>query len=383
MISFIAFFGLAAWLFLAFAHWGFWRADQRLPATPEPLREWPDVVAIIPARNEADSIAAMTAALLAQDYQGSLRIVVVDDASTDGTADLARAALAADARHKLDVIAAPALVPGWTGKLWALNAGLRHVEGLPHDFIWFTDADIVHPPETLTRLMSKAINDRRDLVSLMVRLRCVSFWEHRLVPAFIYFFQMLYPFAAANSDRVRTAAAAGGCVLIERRVLHNAGGLAVISDRVIDDCALASLIKRNGGRIWLGLADASHSLRAADTLAPLWSMVRRTAFTQLYYSRALLLGTLLGLGLIFVAPPLVVLTAPWHQHILATLAGFAAWGLMARTYAPTLRDYGRSPWEGLLLPVSAALYAAMTIDSAVAHWQRRGGQWKGRHYGPS
>ncbi len=383
MIGFVAFFGLAAWLYLYFAHSGFWRADQRLPAKPEPVRDWPTVVAIVPARNEADSIGAMTTALLAQDYRGALRIIVVDDASTDGTADLARAYITGSSPNKLDVITGQPLVPGWTGKLWALNSGLRHAEAMPHDYIWFTDADIVHPPETLTRLVSKAVNDKRDLVSLMVRLRCVSFWEHRLVPAFIFFFQMLYPFAAANDDRARTAAAAGGCVLLARGALRNAGGLAVISDRVIDDCALASIIKRSGGRIWLGLAGASYSLRAADTLGPLWSMVRRTAFTQLYYSRALLLGTLMGLGLVFAGPTLVVLSSPWHQHILATLAGLAAWALMAKAYAPTLRDYGRSPWEGWLLPFSAALYAAMTVDSAVAHWQRRGGQWKGRHYGPS
>lgn len=215
----------------------------------------------------------MTATLLAQDYQGVLHIVVVDDASTDDTAALARAAVTPGICHSLEVIAAPALVPGWTGKLWALNSGLRHFEAMTHDYIWFTDADIVHPPETLTRLVSKALNNKRDLVSLMVRLRCVSFWEHRLVPAFIFFFQMLYPFAAANDDRARTAAAAGGCVLLSRVALRNAGGLAVISGRVIDDCALASIIKRSGGRIWLGLADASHSLRRETTpwrLCGLW-----------------------------------------------------------------------------------------------------------------
>ncbi len=386
MLVLLALFSLAAWNYLLFYHRGFWRADQRLPKTWNELTTWPAVAAIVPARNEAETIGAVTAALLAQNYQGAFRIVVVDDASTDGTAEIARGH--ASPAHRLEVISAPPLQAGWTGKLAALNAGVQHVESVAPEFLWFTDADIVHPPETLTRLVSKAVVARRDLVSLMVRLRCESFWEHRLVPAFIFFFQMLYPFAAANDDRSKTAAAAGGCVLLRSQALVKAGGLEAISSRVIDDCALAGLVKRSGGKLWLGLADTneagvSRSLRRADTLEPLWAMVRRTAFTQLNYSIITLFLTLLGLGLVFIAPPLLVLTLPSHGQVFPALAGFLAWMAMALAYGPTLKDYGRSPWEGLLLPLAAALYGAMTFDSAVAHVQRRGGHWKGRHYGPS
>jgi len=385
MIGFIAFFGLAAWAYLLLLHRRFWRADQRLSQHAAPLTAWPSVVAVVPARNEAETIGAVTAALLAQDYAGAFRVIVVDDASTDGTAHIARAQ--AGARHGLDVIAAPPLAPGWTGKLAALDTGVRQV-GESADYLWFTDADIVHPPHTLARLVSKAVQGRRDLVSLMVRLRCETFWERRLIPAFIFFFQMLYPFPAANDDRSKTAAAAGGCVLLRREVLARAGGLAAIRGRIIDDCALAGLIKAAGGGIWVGLADAvplttSTSLRRADGLAPLWAMVRRTAYTQLNYSPVILLLTLAGLGLVFLGAPGVVLSLPWHGHVLASVAGLLTWGAMAAAYAPTLRDYGRSPWEGLLLPLIALLYAAMTFDSAVAHRRQRGGQWKGRNYRPS
>ena len=385
MLVLLAFFSLVAWNYLLFFHRGFWRADQRLPLSWKKLDTWPAVVAIIPARNEAETIGAVTAALLAQNYAGAFRVVVVDDASTDGTGDIARGTAGA---HRLDVIEAPPLPAGWTGKLAALNAGLGYVADEAPEFLWFTDADIVHPPETLTRLVSKAVSGKRDLVSLMVRLRCESLWEQRLIPAFIFFFQMLYPFAAANDDRSKIAAAAGGCVLLRRAALIKAGGLDVISDRIIDDCALAGIVKKSGGKLWLGLTDAgraevSRSLRRCDTLDPLWGMVRRTAFTQLNHSFVTLFGTLLGLTLVFGAPPLLFLTLPFHGQIFPALAGFLAWTGMALAYGPTLKDYGRSPWEGLLLPIVAALYGAMTLSSAVAHVQRRGGGWKGRHYGPS
>ncbi len=297
------------------------------------------------------------------------------------TSDLARAA--AGSSHRLNVITAPPLTTGWTGKLWALNAGVTDAQKNAPEFFWLTDADIVHPPETLNRLVAKSATDGRDLVSLMVRLRCESFWERRLIPAFIFFFQMLYPFPAANDDRSKIAAAAGGCVLVRRTALEKAGGLEAFKGNIIDDCALAAAVKGAGGKLWVGLADASHSLRRCDTLEPLWGMVRRTAFTQLNHSIVMLFLTLLGLFLLFLAPPLAVLTTPWHGDGFAAFAGFLAWGGMAYAYAPTLRDYGRSPWEGLLLPLATLLYAGMTFDSGVAHWRQRGGHWKGRNYSPS
>ncbi|MBY0511472.1 MAG: glycosyltransferase [Rhodospirillaceae bacterium] len=382
MIALAAFFGFAAWVYLIFFHRDFWRADQRLPRGFTLPSTWPSVVAVVPARNEAETIGAVVAALVNQNYAGAFRVVVVDDASADGTANLARTAASTSTR--LDVIAAPPLVSGWTGKLWALNTGLTHAtQNDGPEFFWLTDADIVHPPETLSRLVAKAATDGRDLVSLMVRLRCESFWERRLIPAFIFFFQMLYPFPAANDDRAKTAAAAGGCVLVRRTALEKGGGLDAFKGNIIDDCALAAAVKGAGGKLWVGLADASHSLRRCETLEPLWDMVRRTAFTQLNHSFVMLFLTLLGLFLAFLAPPLAVLTAPWHGDGFAALAGLWTWGGMAYAYAPTLRDYGRSPWEGLLLPLAALLYAGMTFDSGVAHWRQRGGHWKGRNYNPS
>lgn len=339
------------------------------------------MTAIVPARDEAETIAAVTAALAAQTYPGSFRIIVVDDASTDGTADIARAA---QGPHPVEVITAPPFALDWTGKLAALDTGVMHA-GHASELLWFTDADVVHPPETLNRLVAKMTGDSRDLVSLMVRLRCKSFWEQRLIPAFIFFFQMLYPFAAANDDHRSMAAAAGGCVLLRRAALERIGGLAAIRGRIIDDCSLAAAIKRAGGRLWLGLADTSgsRSLRSAETLAPLWSMVRRTAYAQLFHSPFLLLGTLGGLGLVFLGPPYVILSFPWHLQIYSTIAGFLAWAGMALAYVPTLHDYGQKPLQTLFLPMIAALYAVMTFDSAVAHYKRRGGHWKGRNYGPS
>jgi hopene-associated glycosyltransferase HpnB len=379
MLALIAVISLAAWIYLFFAHHGFWHADQRLPGDVRPMSAWPSVVAIVPARNEAGSIEACIRSLTAQHYEGSFRIILVDDGSTDGTADLARSATASD---RLCVIAAPPLAEGWTGKLWAMQAGLTRAasDGLSPIYFWFTDADIVHPPETLSRLVGHSVHRHRDLVSLMVKLHCRQPWERLLIPAFVYFFQMLYPFRAANDDSSRIAAAAGGCILVKRETLLAAGGLAPIRGEIIDDCALARSVKRGGGRLWLGLSDGSKSLREAMGLAPLWAMVRRTAFTQLKYSVPLLVGTLLGLALIFLVPGLLIATWPWHGDSGAALIGVLATLLMTLTYIPTVRDYGLSPWRAVLLPAAAALYVAMTLASAAAHWRRQGGTWKGRTY---
>ncbi len=369
--------GLAfvAWLYLVLVHHGFWRADQRLPAAPPAPAQWPAVTAIVPARNEAPTIGSCVSALLSQSYPGMLRVIVVDDASTDGTGEIARSA----ADDRLTVLKAPPLGPGWTGKLNALNAG---VTAAGDTLLWFTDADIVHAPDVLQRLVAQMETRDRDLVSLMVRLNCVSFWEKFLVPAFVYFFQMLYPFRAVNDDRSAIAGAAGGCVLLRRVALERAGGLAAIRGAVIDDCALAQAIKRSGGRLWLGLADTSRSLRDAATLGPLWRMVARTAFTQLRHSWLLLAGAVAGLTLLFFVPVLAALSLA-HGAMPVMLFGLGAWALMAISYAPTLRTYGVPIAAGIALPVAAGLYTAMTVASAVAHLQGRGAAWKGRHYDPS
>jgi hopene-associated glycosyltransferase HpnB len=275
------------------------------------------------------------------------------------------------------------LPEGWTGKLWALSQGVARgltLEPRP-EFFLFTDADIGQGPRQLRRLVAQAEASGSDLVSLMAHLRCASFWERLLIPAFVYFFQKLYPFAWANDPRRRTAAAAGGCVLICESALARIGGIAAIRGKLIDDCSLARAVKAAGGRTWLGLADDTVSLRGYRTLGPIWGMVARSAYTQLFHSPFLLVGTVIGMALLYLAPPLLALTWPLHGDAAAGLAAALAWLFMAASYGPMLRYYGRSPVEGLLLPVAGFLYTAMTIDSARLYYGRGGNRWKGRDYG--
>lgn len=381
----LACLSIMAWIYLLFGRAGFWRADQKLgPALR--LESWPSVTAIIPARNEEATIGQTIKSLLAQDYDGRLDIVVVDDSSEDRTQAVALAAAQdAGGDDRLRILSAPALQPGWTGKLWALQHGVE-VVGEHAQFLWLTDADIIHDRDVLARLVSKTNGPSRcDLVSLMVRLRVDSFWERWLVPAFIFFFQMLYPFRAVNDPQSKVAGAAGGCILIARTMLQKAGGIVAMKEALIDDCTLADQVQKTGGRLWLGLADSSYSVRGADSLWPLWQMVKRTAFTQLRYSPVLLFGTILGLGLVFLAPPVLLViglviglkTGAWQVFSMALVAYMA----MCVAYEPTLRHYRRPKVECFALPVIATLYMAMTFHSAVDHWRGRGSRWKGRSYG--
>lgn len=365
-----------AWLYLLFLHGRFWRCDQRLERGQS--ASLPSVVAVVPARNEADVVERCVAALAAQDYRGPFRILLVDDHSEDGTAEAARRG------GPVTVIAAPPLEPGWVGKLWALESGQRALlaEGPAPDYWWLTDADIGHAPDTLSRLVAKAEGEKRALVSLMVKLWCASAWERLLIPAFVFFFQKLYPFPRVNDDRNRTAAAAGGCVLVRADTLAAAGGLAAMREAIIDDCTLGALVKRQARRegrgIWLGLTAESRSLRPYRGLGEIWRMVARSAYTQLRHNPLLLLGTLLGMLLLYVVPPLLALSWPWHGQAVAGGLALAAWLLMALSEGPTLRLYGLSPLRGLLLPLAGFLYSLMTFDSARRHWQGRGATWKGR-----
>ena len=389
LVTTAALLSLAVWLYLLLLRGGFWRADRRLDkalgAAEKGSAGWPAVVALVPARDEAAVIATAVDSLLSQDYPASFKVVVVDDNSRDGTADVARAAAARlNMQDRLMLVTARPPAPGWAGKTWALNEGHSELRrrSLDAKYIWLSDADIAHGPATLRRLVAKAERERLDLVSLMAELSCEGGWARLLIPPFVFFFQKLYPFSWV-SDRSRpTAAAAGGCVLLRAETLLAAGGFAALKEALIDDCALAARIKpvarANGRGIWLGLADDSRSLRPYRELKSIWDMVARSAYTQLRSSPLLLAGTLLGMIVAYLVPPLAVLAWPWHGSALAAAAGGLAWAAMAAAFLPTLRLYRQPPWLAAALPVSALLYCLMTADSARRHWRGRGGAWKGR-----
>ncbi|MBV8592988.1 MAG: glycosyltransferase [Caulobacteraceae bacterium] len=370
----LAVLSLCAWIYLLAFRGGFWRArerDDRLPDYPGPAR-WPSVVAVVPARDEADVIERSIGSLLAQDYPGPLRIVLVDDDSGDGTGAAARA-LAGGSR--LTVIAGRQLAPGWTGKLWAVAQGVEAAGAAddPPDYLLLTDADIEHAPDNLRRLVTHAEAKGLALDSLMVRLAVTTWAERLMIPAFVFFFAMLYPFAWANDPRRPLAAAAGGCMLARREALERAGGMAAIRGRIIDDCALAERMKGEGP-IWLGLTNRAWSLRPYGGLAAIGAMIARSAYAQLGYSPWILAGALVAMAAIYLAPPMIFAFAGGPA---AMVAG-AAWLLMAAAFQPMLRVYRRSPLWGLALPLIAALYLAFTVRSALEVWRGRGGQWKGR-----
>jgi hopene-associated glycosyltransferase HpnB len=376
---------LATWLYLIAARGGFWRAAERddngAPlAAPPPTSRWPAVTAVVPARDEAETVGETIAALLRQDYRGPFNVILVDDQSRDGTARLAReAAMALGAGDRLNVVAGRPLSPGWTGKLWAQSQGVEFAGKAPNppDYLLLTDADIVFAPGALASLVARAETDGLVLNSLMVKLRCKSFAERMFVPAFVFFFQMLYPFAWVNDPRRATAAAAGGCMLVRREALAAAGGLASIRGALIDDCALAQLLKPRGP-IALALTDSAHSVRAYPALGDIRRMVARTAYAQLGYSPLLLAGAVLGLALTYLAPVALSLFADGF----AQFAGIFAWALMAFAFRPILRFYRMSGLRSWLwaaaLPAIAAMYMAFTLDSAYQHARGRGGMWKGR-----
>jgi hopene-associated glycosyltransferase HpnB len=380
-----------AWAYLLAAHGGYWRTGQRLPPgahdqSRDPAR-WPSVVAVVPARDEAAILPATLPGLLAQDYPGEFSVVLVDDASTDGTAATA-AVLAAGAGRGLRVTAAGEPPPGWAGKVHAMAQGLR-VAG-ECDYVLFTDADIGYTPDTLTALVRGAVADNRGLVSQMALLRAESRWERVVVPAFVYFFAQLYPFRQVNRPSARTAAAAGGCMLVRRDALAAAGGLDPICGARIDDVALGRLLKRPppAARIWLGFSTGVRSLRPYPRLATLWDMIARSAYIQLRYSPVLLAATLAGLLWLYALPPVAAVAglasaaagagavAAWAG--VAGLAGLAGWAAMAASFLPVLRLYHLGWWRAPLLPLVALLYAVMTADSARRHYAGRGGEWKGR-----
>ena len=333
------------------------------------------IAVIIPARNEANVIGTSVASLLRQSCVDALHILVVDDNSTDGTAEAVRQAAAQSSQgERVSVISGSGLPAGWSGKLWAVQQGIQQALTLCPEFLLLTDADIEHSPDNVAALVQIAEVGDYDLASFMVKLHCRSLAEKLLIPAFVFFFFMLYPPKWIRNPRRKTAGAAGGCMLIRPAALERAGGIAAIRREIIDDCALARAVKRSGGRVWLGLTAETRSLRAYNTFAEIERMIARTAFNQLKHSVWLLLGTVLGMLLVFVLP--LVLLA--NRSAFLVMIGAAAYLLMSAAYLPMVRFYQLSPLWALTLPFSAVFYLVATIHSAVMYWSGRGGEWKGR-----
>ena len=376
--TFLAAIPLAIWIYLFLARGNFWqlREDALKPKT---LGNWPRVVAVVPARNEAATVSQTLLSLLKQDYPGGFSIIIVDDHSEDGTAALAqKVANESGASQRVKIHSATPLAPGWTGKLWALNEGIELAASQLPEFLWFTDADIEHAPDTLRRLVSRAETESLDLASLMVLLQAKTIPEHLLIPPFLYFFLMLYPPRWIADPNASTAGAAGGCILLRRNVLAPIGGIASIRGEVIDDCALARAVKRNSGRIWMGLTRTSASLRSYGTFAEIRDLIARAAFTQLHYSFALLIATLAGLFATYLLAWTLFFAYPGEAWVLVD----TAIALMTATFLVTVRFYNLSAAWALTLPVAAVFYGYATCVSAARYWLGRGGQWKGRAQAP-
>ncbi len=382
-LRFAAWLAAFSWIGLLGARGRFWdaRADRLAPESK--ASNAPSVHAIVPARNEGDVIARTLYALLNQRYSGAFSLSVVDDRSDDDTATAARATIVRERATERAVVRRARPRPdGWTGKVWAMSEGVdaARAAGASPDYWWFTDADVEHADDVLARLVAQAVTDKRDLVSLMVELHCTTPWEKLLVPAFVFFFRMLYPFAWVNDNARSTAGAAGGCVLLAAEHLERIGGIACIRGALIDDCSLASAVKRNGGTLWLGLTSRSRSVRPYRGLAPLWSMVARTAYTQLGYSPVVLGGTTAGMLFLFAVPVSVLAIGVAQRRSRLAVPGAIASAVMALAYVPTLRLYRLPRWRALTLPLAGLLYTAMTVDSALRHARGTGGTWKGRHF---
>ncbi|MFD8911589.1 glycosyltransferase [Streptomyces sp. NPDC059575] len=370
---------LVVWCWLLLGQGFFWRTDVRLPPRREP-DVWPSVCVVVPARDEAEVLPASLPSLLAQDYPGRAEVFLVDDGSIDGTGELARELSRLRGGLPLTVTSPGEPPPGWTGKLWAVRHGIALARAREPEYLLLTDADIAHAPDSLRTLVAAAGTGGFDLVSQMARLRVASPWERLVVPAFVYFFAQLYPFRWIARRGGRTAAAAGGCVLLRADAAERARIPDAIRQAVIDDVALARAVRGSGGRIWLGLADRVDSVRPYPRLGDLWRMVSRSAYAQLRHNPLLLLGTVAGLALVYLVPPGTVVAGAVLGETAATAVGAAAWTVMAATYVPMLRYYRQPLWLAPLLPFTAFLYLLMTVDSAVLHYRGRGAAWKGRTY---
>lgn len=373
----IASIALAIWAYLVAGRGGFWRTPSYDDLAPAPgFMNWPTIAVVVPARDEAAGVADCVTSILGQPYPGNLSLVLVDDQSQDGTPQIAAdSAAKIGASDRLTVLSGQPLPPGWTGKLWAVKQGLTLVEsrGEPPDYVLLTDADIVYSGDVLMRLVARAQKEKLAMTSIMAKLRCESFAEKYLIPAFIFFFEMLYPFSWVRRRDRATAAAAGGCILARWDALQKIGNIDSIRGSLIDDCALGARLKTQGP-VWLGVSQNVKSIRASDTVADVGQMISRSAYAQLHYSFALLVGVVIIMTIVFLAPVLVAL----FGHGLAWVLAAAAWLAMALAFQPTLRYYGQSALWGVALPAIAFAYMVFTINSAVQHFQGRGGMWKGR-----
>ncbi|MGI5423936.1 glycosyltransferase [Streptomyces sp. CA-179760] len=370
---------LLSWLWLLLCQGFFWRTDVRLPPRRDP-DAWPSVCVVVPARDEAAILPAALPSLLLQDYPGRAEVFFVDDGSSDGTGDLARELARRHGGLPLTVGSPGEPPPGWAGKLWAVRHGIGLARARDPEYLLLTDADIAHAPDSLRELVAAARAGGFDVVSQMARLRVGSAWERLVVPAFVYFFTQLYPFRRIGKEGTRTAAAAGGCVLLRAETAERVRVPDAFRHAVIDDVALARAVKRGGGRVWLGLADRVDSVRPYPRLHHLWRMVSRSAYAQLRHSPLLLAGTVAGLALVYLVPPVAVVVGLAAGSAAAAITGGLAWLVMTGTYVPMLRYYRQPLWLAPLLPFTAFLYLLMTVDSAVQHYRGRGAAWKGRTY---
>jgi hopene-associated glycosyltransferase HpnB len=373
MVEILAFFVATVWVYLLAARGGFWLASHRDDSSDSPgPKDWPAVTAVIPARDEAATIAPCLNSIWAQNYPGRLAVVVVDDNSQDSTGTIAKEA-ATDTHTPLTVLKGEPLPPGWAGKVWALKQGIDAALGQaePPKYLLLTDADIAYAPQALTPLVARAEIMSTVLTSVMAKLHCRSFAERCFIPAFVFFFQMLYPFGWVNRQKI--AAAAGGCMLVRADALTQAGGIEAIHSEVIDDCALARRLAAVGP-IWLGLSKRVESIRRYDGFAPIRRMVVRSAYTELRYSPLRLIAATIGMAVTFMAGPLLAVFASG----VAAWLGLAAWAAMAIAFQPTLRLYGLNPLWGAALPLIAFVYTIWTVESALQYARGRGAAWKGR-----
>ena len=373
-MEYVSFLPLVIWVYLIFFRGNFWTCESRVSKIKE-IDSSPSVLVLIPARNEKETIGAAVLSLLKQNYLGKIKIIIIDDNSSDGTSSQIISG------ESIQVLRGKSLPAGWTGKLWALHQGLKAGEVFFPDaeFILFTDADIKHNSSNINELMSKCVRNNLDLASLMVRLKVESFWEYLLIPAFVYFFQMLYPFAWVNDARSNIAAAAGGCMLIKKSALNLIGGLSEVKNCLIDDCAIGKALKVRGS-IWIGLSEETVCLRSYRELSEIWRMVSRTAYTQLNLSVLNLLNTILGMFITYLVPVLCLIFGLIIDNKVIFFLGLSAYVLMLLSYFPIIKFYKIQFFWIFSIPLAGMLFGLMTLSSAIKHWSGKGGNWKGRDY---